>query len=139
MRYCFEGNDRYVLIPYSSIFATYGKDFIKPVNGYCIIEPCDDPGLTKTITRLDRIGLKLVMLETKSNTNVSFGVVRYVGKPNREYVDEGISDDGVDVKVGDKVVLRRISDIPLQYPLHSKIDGGKLFWRVQRKNILAKI
>jgi hypothetical protein len=54
-------------------------------------------------------------------------------------VDEGISDDGVDIHPGDKVVLRKVSDIPLQYPLHAKIDGGKTFWRVQRKNILAKL
>jgi len=139
MRYCFEGNDRYVWIPYSSIFTVYGEGFVKPINGYVLIEPCDDPGLTKTRTRMAKIGLKLVMFETKSNTNVSFGVVRYIGKPNREYVDEGNSDEGVDIQVGDKVVLRRISDIPLQYPLHSKIDGGKLFWRVQRRAIIAKI
>lgn len=138
-RYFFEGNDRYIVITYNNIFASYGEEFVRPINGYVLIEPCDDPGLTKTKQRMALVGLKLVMFETKSNTNVSFGIVRYVGKPNREYIDEGNSDDGVDVQVGDKVVLRRISDIPLQYPLHSKIDGGKLFWRVQRKSILAKL
>lgn len=139
MRFFVRDNDRYVFIPYSSIFVAMRGDEIIPVNGYCLIEPCEDPFVADTKKRLEKLGLELVTLNTKSNTNVSFGVVRYLGKPNREYIDEGNSDDGVDVKAGDTVVLRKISDIPLQYPLHAKMDGGKTFWRCQRRKILAII
>ena len=138
-RYFFEGDDKYVLITYNNIFTVYGDGFVRPVNGYCLIEPCADPFLEKTKERLKKLDIEWVQLNTKSNTNVSFGVVRYMGKPNREYVDDGQSDDGVDVKIGDTVVLRKVSDIPLQFNLHSKIDEGKLYYRVQRRKILAVI
>lgn len=138
-RYFFEGGDKYVLITYNNIFTVYGDGFVKPINGYVLIEPCSDPFLEKTKERLKKLNLEWVKLDTKSNTNVSFGIVRYMGKPNREYVDEGASDDGVDVKIGDTVVLRKVSDIPLQFNLHAKIDEGKLYYRVQRRKILAVI
>ena len=138
-RYFFEGGDKYVLITYNNIFTVYGDGFVRPVNGYVLIEPCEDPFLEKTKERIKKLGLEYVQLNTKSNTNVSFGIVRYMGKPNREYVDDGQSDEGVDVKVGDVVVLRKVSDIPLQYNLHAKIDEGKLYYRVQRRKILAVI
>lgn len=138
-RYFFEGSDKYVLITYNNIFTVYGDGFVKPINGYVLIEPCSDPFLEKTKERLKKLNLEWVKLDTKSNTNVSFGIVRYMGKPNREYVDEGASDDGVDVKIGDTVVLRKVSDIPLQFNLHAKIDGGKVYYRAQRRKILAVI
>lgn len=138
-RYFFEGGDKYVLITYNNIFTVFGDGFVRPINGYCLIEPCSDPFLEKTKERLKKLNIEWVQLNTKSNVNVSFGVVRYMGKPNRDYVDEGQSDDGVDVKIGDTVVLRKVSDIPLQFNLHARIDEGKLYYRVQRRKILAVI
>lgn len=138
-RYFFEGGDKYVLITYNNIFTVFGDGFVRPVNGYVLIEPCEDPFLTRTRERLKKLNLEYVKLDTKSNTNVSFGIVRYLGKPNQDYVDEGMTDEGVDVKEGDTVVLRKVSDIPLQYNLHAKIDGGKVYYRVQRRKILAVI
>lgn len=138
-RYILEGEDRYVFIPYQNLFVKYGEGFVQPINGYCLIEPCEDPWWTAKKKRLEAIGLEAVRLKEHSNTNVCFGIIRYVSTPNREYVDEGFSDEGVDVSVGDTVVLRKISDIPLQYNLHAKIDDGKKYWRAQRRSILAKI
>ena len=137
MRFFTKDKDRYVFIPYSSIFVALRGDKVIPVNGYCLVEPCEDPFTGNIRERMRKIGLEAVTLETKSNTNVSFAKVRYLGKPNRGYVDSGNSDDGVNVKEGDIVVLRKVSDIPLQYPLHQKFDGGRTFWRVQRRKILA--
>ena len=138
-RYILEGKDRYIFTEYQNVFAVYGDGFVKPLNGYCLIEPCDDPFITEKKKRMEKIGLELITFSKKSNVNVSFGVVRYVSAPNREYVDESNTDDGVDVKVGDTVVLRRITDIPLQYELHQKINKGKGLLRVQRRFILSKI
>ncbi len=137
-RIVFEGNDRYIWVPYDRLFITYSEKFIKPINGYCLIEPSDDPWWLETKQRLEKIGLEAVRLKEKNNTNVIFGKVKYLSVPNREYVDEGNTDEGVDVNVGDTVILRKISDIPLQYDLHAKIDGGAKYYRVQRRNILAK-
>jgi hypothetical protein len=134
-----EGEDRYIWIPYDKVFASYGEGFVRPVNGYVLMEPSEDLFVEEIRNRMKAVGLSYVPSGEKSNTNVSFGIVRYVGTPNREYVDEMNSDEGVDVKVGDKVILRKISDIPLQYSLHAKIDGGKPYWRTQRRNILARI
>ena len=139
MRYFFEGDDRYIFISYEYIYAVYGEGFVKPINGYCLIEPCEDPAVTAEKERMAKIGMELVTLNKHSNTNVSFGIVRYVSTPIQKYVEEYNSDEGVDVNVGDKVVLRKVADIPLQYELHSKIDGGKKYLRVQRKSILARL
>ena len=134
-----EGNDRYVAIKYQYLYAKYGQGFVIPLNGYCLVEPADDPYWTETKKRLNAVGLQAVKNEQKSKYNTVFGKIRYLGKPNREYVDEGATDEGCDVNIGDTVVMRRISDIPLCYDLHSKIDKGVKLWRVQRRNILAKI
>jgi len=138
-RYILEGKDRYIFTEYQNVFAVYGDDFVKPLNGYCLIEPCDDPFVSEKRKRMEALGMELVTLKNKSNVNVSFGVVRYLSAPNREYVDESNTDDGVDVKVGDTVVLRRITDIPLQYQLHQKVNSGKGLLRVQRRFMLAKL
>jgi len=138
-RYILEGKDRYIFTEYQNVFAVYGDGFVKPLNGYCLIEPCEDPFIAEKKKRMEALGLELVTFNNKSNVNVSFGVVRYLSAPNREYVDEFNTDDGVDVEVGDTVVLRRITDIPLQYELHQKVNSGKGLVRVQRRFILAKI
>lgn len=139
-RYFFEGNDIYIAITYNNIFAVYGEGFVRPVNGYCLIEPTDNPWWIDTKRRMEKIGLTAVRaVNEKSNTHVVFGKVKYTGTPNQEYVDRGVTDHGVDVSPGDQVVMRKISDIPLQYDLHAKIDGGTKYWRVQRRSILAKI
>jgi hypothetical protein len=65
--------------------------------------------------------------------------VKYLGKPNLEYADKEQSDTGIDISIGDIVVIRKTADIPLQYELHAKIDGGAKYLRVQRRNILAKM
>jgi len=138
-RYVLEGKDRFIFISYEFIYAVIRDEKIIPVNGYCLIEPCEDPAITQERERMEKLGMELVVLETRTNTHVIFGKVKYVGTPIREYVEEEHTDEGVDVSPGDTVVIRKISDIPLQYELHSKLDGGARYYRVQRKNILAKV
>jgi hypothetical protein len=138
-RYVLEGEDRYVFISYENIYAIVREGKLIPINGYCLIEPCSDPFVADKKRRLNALGLELVQLNTKSNTHVSFGIVRHLGVPNRRYVDSNYTDEGCDIAVGDTVVMRRISDIPLQYNLHQKVNEGKPLYRVQRRNVLAKI
>jgi hypothetical protein len=131
-----EGEDKYVLIQYQNIFAIvrYGK--IIPVNGYCLVEPIENPEWIALQERMAKSNLVPVNPKEKSVTSVVYGKVRYCGIPNEEYVDKH-TDSGVDVKPGDIVVMKRISDLPLEYDLHAKIDSGKKYWRVQRRNILG--
>lgn len=131
-----EDDARYVFIKYQSIFAAIRDGKLFPINGYILVEPSEDPDWLSLKERLSKTGLSLAKLKTFTNTDVNYGVVRYIGNPVLEYVDK-YSDDGVDIKVGDTVVTRRITDIPLEYEMHQKADGGKKYWRLQRKSILA--
>lgn len=138
-RYILEGKDRYVFIEYQYIYALMRDDKIIPINGYVLIEPVEDSSITQEKDRMKKLGMELVVGGSRSSTNVTYGIVRYAGIPNRQYVDEGHTDEGVDITVGDTVVIRRTNDIPLQYSLHQKINDGKALYRVQRRNILAKM
>jgi len=132
-----EGEDRYVLVPYDKIYSVFGEGFVRPVNGYVLVEPVTDPFIEELRARMNAIGLEAVIFQKKSNTHVTFAKVKYMGAPIREYVDENSSDEGVDIAIGETVVLRKTYDVPLEYSLHAKLDGGKLL-KVQRRNILAK-
>ena len=131
-----EGDDKYVLIEYQNIFAIIRDGVMMPINGYCLIEPMEDPEWTRTKKRITNAGLIPLKMKEKTNTHVVYGIVRYCGRPNEAYVDNH-SDDGVAVNPGDIVIMKRISDLPLEYDLHAKIDGGKKYWRIQRRKILA--
>lgn len=138
-KYFMEGEDKYVFVPYDKVFVKYGDGWITPINGYCLIEPTEDPSITRERERMKAIGMELVSFREKTNTHVCFGIVRYMGEPVEEYVDPGISDRGVDIKIGDTVILKKISDVPLQYDLHQKINSGKKLWKIQRRQVLATI
>lgn len=137
---CFiEDGERFVLIPYQFCYAVVRDGNIVPINGYCLLEPCENPETTRMKERMKSLGLEYVEGERKINNEVTYGIIRYAGVPNKEYVDFGATDRGVDVATGDVVVIKKTNDIPLQYNLHAKIDGGKPYLRVQRRNLLAKI
>ncbi len=131
-----EGDDKYVFISYQSIFAIVREGNIIPINGYCLIEPVEDPEWLRTKMRIIKSGLIPLEKDNKTNTHVVYGKVRYCGKPNEDYVDHH-TDQGVDISPGDIVIMKRISDLPLEYDMHAKIDGGKKYWRTQRRNILS--
>lgn len=138
-KYFIENGERYVFVQYSSIYALIRDGKVIPINGYCLIEPMENPELIKQKEQAKKFGLELVMADTKSKSGVVYGRVAYAGKPNDAYIDEGISDRGVVVNTGDCVVMRKVSDIFAQYSLHASIDGGKNYYRAQRKQILAKL
>lgn len=138
-RYLLEGNDRYVFISYEFIYAIVRDDKVIPINGYVLLEGVEDPAITAERERMKKIGLAYVVTERRSNSHVTYGKVKYVSTPNREYVDADQSDEGIDVEVGDVVVIRKTNDIPLQYNLHQKVNEGKPLLRVQRRSIFAKI
>ena len=130
-----KGSDTFICAEYQNIYALVRNGTIIPINGYCLIEPCENPERVILRERMKKLNIDLILPE-KSNTEVVFGKVKYMGRPNQEYVD-GSSDDNVGINIGDTVVMRKISDLPLEYDLHAKIDSGKKYWRVQRRRILA--
>jgi hypothetical protein len=138
-KYIIEGKDRYIFVNYSSIYAVYGDNFVKPINGYCLIAPVEDPSITAEKERMKKIGMELIVGAKRNSKDVIYGKVKYLGKPNREYADKEQSDTGIDISIGDIVVIRKTADIPLQYELHQQVNDGKKLYRVQRKNIFAKM
>jgi hypothetical protein len=138
-RYIVEGRDRYVIISYENIYSIVRDEKLIPINGYCLIEPCKNPEIEAQRERMTKMGLTPITLAKENPNGVVYGIVRHMGIPNRRYIDEGHSDDGVDIAVGDTVVMKKISDIPLQYNLHQRVEQGKPLYRVQRRSIFAKL
>jgi hypothetical protein len=64
------------------------------------------------------------------------GIVRYVGKPNKQYKDQSLVDFP-DIKEGDLVVFdRRCSPFLLERQLYSaKFSQDKLYWVIPRKYV----
>jgi hypothetical protein len=138
-RYVLEGKDRYILTGYNNIYAVVRDEKVIPVNGYCLIEPCEDPAITREKERMKTLGMELIKFNKTTKNHATYGIVRHLGVPNRRYIDEGHTDEGVDIAVGDVVVMKRTTDIPLQYDLHQTVNEGKKLLRVQRRNILGKL
>lgn len=139
MRFIVEGEDKYIFVPYNTIYAIVRGENVIPCNGYCLIEKVEDPAITREKDRMKAMGMELVILDRRVSNQVTFGKIKYLGKPNQEYVDENQSDRGIDVAVGDTVVIRKTNDIPLQYDLHQRVNDGVKLFRVQRRNLLAKM
>lgn len=139
-KYFIRNDERYVFVPYSSIFAKVEDNKPIPVNGYCLIEPVDDPVNVRIDERLKAIGLvSAVPRRKKTNNQVVWGKVAYTSKPNKEYAGGAGSDRGVDIEIGDIVVMKKISDVLMQYELHQRVDEKQTYYRVQRRYIYAKI
>ena len=138
-RYIIEGDDRYILIQYQYLYCLIRDGKIIPINGYVLIEQIEDPSITSERERLSKLNMELVITEKRNSREVTYGRVKYVGTPNRQYVDSEHTDEGVDVGVGDVVLIRRTNDIPLQYDLHQRVNEGKPLLRVQRRNLFAKL
>jgi len=136
-KYFIKNGKRYVFINYRSIFVVIRQEKIIPINGYCLIKPMEDPFWIQTVDKLLKLKIVPVRFDLKSNTKVVFGQVKYLSKPIKEYIG-GQTDEGIDIKEGDNVIMKRVTDVPLQYELHSNIDGGAKYYRVQRRYIYAK-
>jgi len=107
---------------------------IIPLNGYCIIEPVINEEYQKLEKKYKELELD-VPKQLMKKFSAKYGIVKYLGKPNRNYRTPG--SDGGDIKVGDRVILRRIANITLEYEYHATFDGRKKYFRVQRRYIMA--
>lgn len=125
-----EDGELYIYIPYDQIFAARrGEEVVIP-NGYAIIEPEEDT-INTTLILPDQ-------LKGKKSENI--GIIRYLGTPNMQHKHEPtIGGDDPLLKVGDKVLLDRVCNIPLEYPLHKEFDKDKEYYRVERRNIIAVV
>lgn len=138
-RYIKEGNRFTIFIEYQNIYGVIRDGKVIPINGYCFIEHHEDPDWEEMIAKAEKSNLVLPDLRELSKKNVSYGTVAYIGKPNEEYFDSYKSDKGYDLKVGDKVIMKKVTDIMIENPMHAKLDKGRKLYRAQRHRIVAKI
>ena len=132
-----EDGVRYIPVRYQNIYAILRENEVIPINGYCLVEPIDSDEIKGIKNRLAAQNLILPEKERKSNHDVVYSRVVYLGKPNKRYINKDATDETVDVKVGDQIVTSKITDIPLEYEMHRKVDKSRVLFRVQRRNILA--
>jgi co-chaperonin GroES (HSP10) len=137
--YVREGKTIRIFIKYQNIYAAIRDGKVIPVNGYVLVEPVEDPDWIRKLEKAKSAGLELPDLRKPSNTNVVFGRIVYQGIPNQEYYEETLSDAHHEEKIGDVVVMKKISDIPIEYEYHAKIDGGRKLYRLQKHDILAVV
>lgn len=109
---------------------------IIPVNGYCLIELLPNEELEKLEERYAKLNLKVPKQMIKKYSS-KYGIIHYAGKPNRSYKYNPKDHDQVEVKVGDKVVLRKHANVPLEFDYHSTLDKKIKFYRVQRRYIMG--
>ncbi|RLD59836.1 MAG: hypothetical protein DRI97_00105 [Bacteroidetes bacterium] len=132
-----EGNTTWISIKYHNIYAIILDKDIQPINGYLFVEPVEDPEFLRMQKEYERIGMEQVDTRDLSKTDVTYGKIKYAGKPNQDYADDYKSDQFHDEYLGDTVVMKRIRDIPVEYEYHAKIDDGSKLYRIQRHDILA--
>jgi co-chaperonin GroES (HSP10) len=135
--YIKEGPNTWIFIKYQNIYAVIRNGQVIPINGYLLVEPEEDPEWIRITEQAAEQGLELPDMRKPTNTHVTYGKIAYMGKPNKFYFQPDLSDEMVDVEVGDSVVLKKVRDIPAEYEYHAKIDNGRKLYRVQRHDILA--
>jgi len=130
----------YKLLPYQDMYCvrrqpnpmlTYGflhtwewEDEVVMLNGYVLLEP------------LYLENKSFLAVDKQGDVDKTRGIVRFVGKPNREYVRPSYVDFP-ELNLGDEVLLS--PNTPLFYlerkSYLSSFDNGKLYWVVQRRRI----
>jgi hypothetical protein len=121
-----------LLSDHKIIFEQFGETLsvIICLNGFVLLEPLKD-------FKLERYK---DLMEIPKKMDKYFGKVKYIGSLNRDYRDTHRPFHGPDqnnINIGDVVMMDMVCDIPLEYPLHSKLDKGNVYYRVQRRYILG--
>jgi hypothetical protein len=135
--YIKEATKTWIFVNYRNIYAIERDGKIIPVNGYVLVEPMEDPEWERQVKQYRKSGLTMPDLREPTNKGVVYGRVAHVGHPNRLYYQPDLSDDDIEISPGDRVVMKKIRDIPLEYEYHTKMEGGKKLYRAQRHDILA--
>lgn len=131
----------YIYVKYDRIFTTKRREFtgglgnwketevVKCLNGFVLVEPMEEHGQLPSWLVKDKKKDKFV------------GRVAHVGSLVRSYRKSHVQWHGPDqdnIQVGDVVVMDKVCDIPLEYPIHASVFGRQVYYRVQRRYILAK-
>jgi len=98
--------------------------FVVPLNGYVLLEP------------LYKENKSFLAVDKKGEVDKTRGIVRFVGKPNKEYLNENYVDF-LNLEVGDEVLLA--PNTALWYLERKKylssFNDENLYWVTQRRRI----
>lgn len=120
----------YFIVNYDQIFCAKRGDEVVMVNGFILVEPVVEDAFTSSVI--------ITPDSLKDKNSPIEGIVRYIGAPVRNYLYElDIKENADEPKVGDRIMFSQDSDIPLQYDLHASLEGKKMFFRMQRKDIFG--
>lgn len=108
---------------------------VNMLNGYCLVEPVRWKNLPDRLLPSEIKELKEGKIINNNILNQyapQYGIVRYTGVPNKQYLDDYKSDN-IEVSNGDIIKFARNADIWFEYPLHVKFNPEKkVFYRMQR-------
>lgn len=127
-KFLFINDEKHLVISYDSIYCAIRNDQIIMCNGYILVEAAVDDVSSKYIETL-----------TKEHVSQKKGVVAHIGSLLKGYLDyQGVVDSD-DIKVGDTVVFNEIDSLPMEYSIHQSVEKGKTMYRMQRKDVIAKL
>jgi co-chaperonin GroES (HSP10) len=123
-RYFIEMSSKEIIYPvlYESLYCARRDNAIIPLNGYILVAPI----LKHKEEKIGNIFLPETMLKQEV---VSRGVVAYHGKPRR--------NEKQLCGVGDTVLFRKSSAVPIQYDLHDSV--GEKLYRMKSDSIMGII
>lgn len=121
-KYLICDNNFYYSVPYSSLYVAKRTEDVICLNGYNLISPI------KKHTE-DRIGKVLLPNCMLIEDQVSRGRIAFIGNP--------LTGEKSLASIGDNIIFRKSSSVPIQYDLHSSFDGENVYYRMKNDSILA--
>jgi hypothetical protein len=114
----------YKLIPFRDIITAKRGNEVIMLNGFVLLD--------KVYTE----NKSALAISRQGDVDQTKGIVRYIGKPNKEYIMDNYVDF-IDLEIGDEVLLSpKTPLINLERKSYlAKFDGDKLYWYVQRRRI----
>lgn len=112
----------YFMISYGSVYCCKRGEDVIPINGHILVEPVGG-GYSEQI---DGIYLPESVYTKNHNT---IGMVKYVGKP--------LKGQKKTANPGDLICFTKTYNVPLQYELHSNLDGNKTYYRMKHDAVLV--
>jgi len=123
----------YMFLKYDESFCVKRGDSIIMTNGWILLEP---------IVASEKFMSKYVHIPDMQNQkeSIKFAKVAHVGNKIKNYLEDSDAYDfDEEINPGDIIAYDRHSNIPLQYSLHSDIEGSQNFLRMQRNDICAVV
>jgi len=129
-------NNLYLILRYDKLFAARRGDRVITINGYNLLTPIK--GIVQEDLRDRMKKMELLIPDTvKSGKNAVMARLKYVADPIRKYRDPRYFDFKDKMSPGDIILLRRKSNIPLEYAYHASLEGKQVFYRIQRNHMFA--